>query len=214
MVMADPGGWLFPEERSHARSAPLLVVLTLVSGLVDAVSFLGPGRVFVANMTGNVVFLGFALAGVGGLSAPASAVSLAAFLGGALAAGRIRGRRLLARVVGVQAGLAGVALVCQVYGAGRYAVLVPLAAGMGLQNGVVRRLAVPDMTTTAVTRALTALAAARRGPAAVRRALAVTVLFLGALIGGLLHAGPGAGWALAVVVVLLVGVAVAAAVRE
>jgi hypothetical protein len=40
----------------------MLVALTLVTGVVDAVSILQLGRVFVANMTGNVVFIGFAVA--------------------------------------------------------------------------------------------------------------------------------------------------------
>ena len=38
---------------------PLMLMLTVVTGLVDAVSYLRLGRVFVANMTGNFVFLGF-----------------------------------------------------------------------------------------------------------------------------------------------------------
>ncbi len=46
------------------RLPPALLVLTGVTGLVDAVSFLGLGHIFTANMTGNVVFLGFAAAGV------------------------------------------------------------------------------------------------------------------------------------------------------
>jgi hypothetical protein len=58
----------------------LLVVMTVVTGVVDAVSYLALGHVFVANMTGNVVFLGFALAGAGGLSVPASLVALAGAL--------------------------------------------------------------------------------------------------------------------------------------
>ena len=41
----------------------ILLTLTFVTGIVDAVSVLGFGRVFTANMTGNVVFLAFALAG-------------------------------------------------------------------------------------------------------------------------------------------------------
>ena len=70
-------------ERAHATDAirtavGTLVTLTVVTGLVDAVSYLALGHVFVANMTGNVVFLGFALAGApAGLSALAA---LAAFL--------------------------------------------------------------------------------------------------------------------------------------
>jgi hypothetical protein len=74
------------------RVPALLVGLTVVTGLVDAVSYLALGHVFVANMTGNVVFLAFALAGAPGLSAPASVAALGAFLLGALAGGRIAGR--------------------------------------------------------------------------------------------------------------------------
>src|SRR5256885_16942464 len=60
-----------PEDRDRLLR-PLLVVMTVVTGIVDAVSYLALGHVFVANMTGNVVFLGFALAEAGGLSVPAS----------------------------------------------------------------------------------------------------------------------------------------------
>src|ERR1700742_1236078 len=66
-----------------------LLALTLVTGVVDAVSFLGLGRVFTANMTGNVVLLGFAVAGAPGLSISRSLVSLAAFLAGAAIGGRL-----------------------------------------------------------------------------------------------------------------------------
>ena len=45
---------------------------TAAVGIVDAVSVLGLGRVFVASMTGNVVFLGFAAAGVPGFALVAS----------------------------------------------------------------------------------------------------------------------------------------------
>jgi Protein of unknown function (DUF1275) len=41
---------------------PLLLLIATTTGLVDAVSVLGLGLVFCANMTGNIVFLGFALA--------------------------------------------------------------------------------------------------------------------------------------------------------
>ena len=83
----DPAG--------HGAQAALLrtlLILTLVSGLVDAVSYLGLGRVFTANMTGNVVVLGFAAAGAPGFSAPATLTSLGAFLLGALCAGLLASR--------------------------------------------------------------------------------------------------------------------------
>src|SRR5450631_2343673 len=70
----------------------LLLVLTGVTGLVDAVSYLTLGQVFVANMTGNVVFLGFAVANAANFSVPASLTAIAAFLLGALAGGRLAAR--------------------------------------------------------------------------------------------------------------------------
>jgi uncharacterized membrane protein YoaK (UPF0700 family) len=79
--------------RPHGPLPVLLVCLTVVTGLVDAFSYLSLGHVFVANMTGNVVFLGFALAGVGEISIVASLLAVLAFalgatLGGRWAAGR------------------------------------------------------------------------------------------------------------------------------
>jgi Protein of unknown function (DUF1275) len=55
-------------DRRHGPLPVLLVGLTVVTGLVEAFSILRLGHVFVANMTGNVVFLGLALAGVGEVS--------------------------------------------------------------------------------------------------------------------------------------------------
>src|SRR5438309_11844799 len=79
--------------RERPASLPLLlVVLTITTGLIDAVSVLGLGRVFTANMTGNIVFLGFALAGVPDFSARRSLAALAAFLIGAVIGGRLGAR--------------------------------------------------------------------------------------------------------------------------
>src|SRR6201997_1557770 len=60
-----------------------LLAQTFSTGLVDAVSYLGIGHVFSANMTGNIVLLGFGIAGSGDLPVVAPLVSLAAFLLGA-----------------------------------------------------------------------------------------------------------------------------------
>src|SRR6266702_8191531 len=69
-----------------------LLGMTAVTGLVDAVSFLSLGRVFTANMTGNVVILAFATARVPGLSIARSSTALLSFLLGALFGGRIMSR--------------------------------------------------------------------------------------------------------------------------
>src|SRR6202011_3181189 len=69
-----------------------LLGMTAVTGLVDAVSFLSLGRVFTANMTGNIVILAFASARVSGLSMARSSTALLAFLVGAIFGGRIMAR--------------------------------------------------------------------------------------------------------------------------
>src|SRR5438067_11522324 len=60
-----------------------LLALTFTTGIVDAVSYLALGRVFTANMTGNVMLLGFGIAGSGGLLVLAPVISLASFMLGA-----------------------------------------------------------------------------------------------------------------------------------
>jgi uncharacterized membrane protein YoaK (UPF0700 family) len=146
---------LINDER-HGPLPALLLALTIVTGLVDAVSILSLGRVFVANMTGNVVFVGFALAGAPGFSLGASLSALAGFLVGAGAGGRLairfrshRGRLLLVgSIVEVACVAAGLMIV-----AGRPAHLpggvqdgaaAVVAVALGTQNAVVRALAVPD----------------------------------------------------------------------
>ena len=84
-----------PKEGVMSRNISLaraLLLLTFSTGLVDAVSYLGLGRVFTANMTGNIVLLGFGIAGSGGLPVVAPLVSLAAFLGGSAAGGVLAAR--------------------------------------------------------------------------------------------------------------------------
>ena len=61
---------------SGIRSRGRLLALTFTTGIVDAASYLGLGRVFTANMTGNVVLLGFGIAGSAGLPVVAPMVSL------------------------------------------------------------------------------------------------------------------------------------------
>jgi uncharacterized membrane protein YoaK (UPF0700 family) len=184
--------------RSHGPLPVLLIGLTVVTGLVDAFSYLNLGHVFVANMTGNVVFFGFALAGVGEISIVASLFAVVAFavgalVGGRLAAGRAPHRgRLLAVATLVQMGLVLVAAIITstagVAGSAVRLVLVGLLAiAMGGQNAVVRRLAVPDLTTTVLTLTVTGLVAdAAPWSVRARRLASVAAMLAGALLGGVL----------------------------
>jgi uncharacterized membrane protein YoaK (UPF0700 family) len=183
--------------------AGMLLTLTVVTGMVDAVSYVALGHVFVANMTGNVVFLGFAAAGVGGLSITASLAALAAFALGAVVGGRAgvrlgahRGYHLRA-ITGLGAVLAALATVAAalagqpVSSGARFALIVPLAIATGAQNAMARRLAVADLTTTVLTMTLTGIAADSHlagggGGHPARRLLAIAAMFSGALLSALL----------------------------
>ncbi len=204
----------------------LLLVLTGVTGLVDAVSYLKLGHVFVANMTGNVVFLGFAVADADDFSIPASLVAIAAFLAGALVGGRIGSSaghhraRLLAIATYLQIVLVGAALIVSMAGLDPDGALMPyslitlLALAMGLQNATARRLGVPDLTTTVLTLTLTGLAAdstlaGGKNPRPGRRLLATATMFLGAAMGTflVLRVGVFAVLALALALLVLNGIA-------
>src|ERR1700759_2156643 len=101
-LVPDPAG-------RHGPLPPLLVGLTLVTGLVDSFSYLLLGHVFVANLTGHVVFACCGLAGAPGFSIGASLTALPAFAAGALAGGILTARhaahraRLFSVAVAVQA---------------------------------------------------------------------------------------------------------------
>ena len=206
---------------------PLLVALTMVTGLVDAFSYLVLGHVFVANQTGNVVFFAFALAGVGGFSATASVAAIGCFALGALGAGRL-GRVLAGRrelLLGVTAGIQAIivaetvtmtALTPIPIPAGlRYALIASLSLTMGAQNATARKLAVPDLTTTVLTLTITGIAAdgpiaGATGARAARRLISVAAMFVGALVGALLVLRVHIVYPLVIALVILAVVAVVA----
>jgi uncharacterized membrane protein YoaK (UPF0700 family) len=183
--------------------ARALLVLTFSTGLIDAVSYLGLGRVFTANMTGNIVLLGFGVAGSEGLPVVAPLVSLGAFLVGSAVGGMLatatqdRHPDHVGRALGIEAVLILVAAIVAAaidvepgtFDAG--VVIALLALAMGVRNATVRKLGVPDLTTTVLTMTLTGLAADSRvaggsGSGSVRRIAAVLAMLTGALAGALL----------------------------
>ncbi len=178
----------------HGPLPGLLFVLTAVTGVIDAVSLLALGRVFVANITGTVVALGLSLAGAPGVVRETAIVALVVFVLGAYSGGKMIARfgghrgQLLACAVAVElifvlaAIPVAVPLVVSVTPVSSVSAVVAaalLAFGMGIQNAAVRRLKVPDITTTVVTMAVTGLAADEHGggrQSIVRRGTAVLVL--------------------------------------
>ncbi|MEV6111622.1 YoaK family protein [Streptomyces sp. NPDC052109] len=197
-----------PEARG-LRLVVVLLLLTVVSGLIDAVSYLGLGRVFTANMTGNVVVLGFAAAGTPGFSVPHTATSLACFLLGAVTGGRLAARvgkesrrtwaRLTLAAETALVGLSAVVAFAWPHATGTVYALIGLTGyAMGLRNATVRKLGVPDLTTTVQTMTLTGLASesrlgdgtAHRSP---RRTASAIAMFAGACLGALLVLHHGLG---------------------
>jgi uncharacterized membrane protein YoaK (UPF0700 family) len=186
----------------HHPLSRALLALTFTTGLVDAASYLGLGHVFTANMTGNIVLLGFGIAGGSGLPVLAPLVSLAAFLAGSRAGGVLAtklGHRHPAHIGSALAIEAGVILVAALLAivftihAGTIKagiVIALLAFAMGVRNATVRRIGVPDLTTTVLTMTLTGLAAdglsAKARAGAARRVAAVIAMLAGALAGALL----------------------------
>jgi len=179
-----------------------LLVLTLTTGVIDAACYLGLGRVFAANMTGNVVLLGFGIAGSSGLPVVAPLVSLCAFLVGATVGGRM-GSMLppkethLSRAMLIEVGFISLAtLLALVFDItpdhfSGDLIIALLAFAMGVRNATVRRLKVPDISTTVLTMTLTSLAAdsplaGGDGKGSWRRGAAVVSMLVGACVGALL----------------------------
>ena len=181
----------------------MLVLFTVVTGIVDATSILRLGHVFVANITGSIIFVGIALAGAKGFSVPAPLLALAAFVGGAVVGGLLVGSpvphraRALRTAAFVQ--LADMTACTGVVAATgdhpssaiRYLLIVLLASGMGAKSSIVRRVGVPGLTTSVFTTTLAELAS--DGPAGGWkdtkfrvRVLAAFALFAGAVAGALL----------------------------
>ena len=203
----------------------LLLLLSVSTGLVDAISVLGLGKVFTANMTGNVVFLGFAAVGTPGFRVAPYLVAIGFFLAGALVAGRV-GKHHVGRPMHhwllvaalVEAGLLWIAALVaigfdiptQSPGSSLYAIIALTAVAMGFRNATIRQLKVPDLTTTVLTLTVTGLAAdsslaGGSNPNWARRIGSIVAIFGGAAIGAVLVTRHG----LAVALVLAGGLVLA-----
>src|SRR5258707_3764994 len=180
-----------------------LLGMTVVTGLVDAVSFLSLGRVFTANMTGNIVLLAFATGHVPGLSIARSLTALLAFLVGAMLGGRVVSRasadsqiRFAAQAFSLEVAFLFAASFCSIGYRGDllehsfqpFALIALTALAMGTRNAAVRKLAVPDLTTTVLTLTITGIGADSslangNNPRVATRVASVAAMFLGAALG-------------------------------
>jgi uncharacterized membrane protein YoaK (UPF0700 family) len=204
----------------------LLLALTVLAGVVDAISILRLGHVFVATVTGNLVFLGLAAAGAKGFNVGTSALAVGGFIVGALIGARAcqaaRSHRGLAlrNVLGVKTSLAGVVtaaafIFSSPFSTGvRDTILVLLAISMGAQLAAIRYLKVPDLMTVVLTMTITsALTERGRGwndAVLIRRGLSLVAFAVGALSGALLVLYVGVPAALSLGLAIILGAAIAA----
>ncbi len=184
----------------------LLVALTFSSGALDAISFLGLGRIFSAFMTGNLVFLGLGIAGVDGPALLPVIAAVAFFAAGAYAGtwiaptpssedqnlwtGRVSAALALAAALLAAFLAVWIAAGAQPSAAVTSLLLALSSCAMGLQTAAVRALGVQGVFTTAATFTVLALAgdfAGSRSTAEAPRLAAVLVgLVAGAALGGVL----------------------------
>jgi uncharacterized membrane protein YoaK (UPF0700 family) len=208
-------------DSAYGPLPPLLLAMTVVTGLVDSYSYLVLGHVFVANMTGNVVFLAFALVGAPGFSIPASIAALGSFGLGAAIGGRIgvnlgpHRARLLSACTTIQTAFVAVSVALAALSGNsvttgfRYGLIAVLGIAMGIQNAAARKLAVPDLTTTVLTMTITGITAdsslaGGSGTKAGRRWLTVVAMFAGALVGAVLIVNSHNVYPLAIALIITV----------
>ena len=199
---------------SQRLTVTALLLLTFATGLVDAVSVLILGHVFVANMTGNVIFLGFWLVPHSGVDMLAAVVAIISFVAGAVIGGRLarhldaKVRRWLVVALGLEvvvlvslSVLAGTG-VLQYTGGGRLILISGLAVVFGTQNATARQFGVQELSTTVLTQTVVGIGfdsrlAGGKGEREKLRYGVILVMCSGAVLGATLTL-----WAVAPVIAL------------
>ncbi|WP_433320552.1 YoaK family protein [Micromonospora chersina] len=183
----------------------LAVVLAVNSGATDAIGFLALGGAFTSVMTGNMVLLGVALAGVDGALALHTGAAIVCFILGCSLGTRIAGAPrsgdpvwppAVTRALVVEGGvLTGYAVGWwwsdgHPSGQLQLSLLVLNAVALGIQSSTVQRFGVAGLSTTYLTGTLTTviarLTSGHRLRDVAQSVLTLLGLITGAALGGLL----------------------------
>jgi uncharacterized membrane protein YoaK (UPF0700 family) len=185
---------------SDRRTVTALLLLTFATGLVDAVSVLFLGHVFVANMTGNVIFLGFWFVPHSTIDLGAAVVAFVSFVAGTIAGGRFArhldhdvrlwltvamgAEVLMLALLSVLAGSG----VLQYHGPGRLILIAGLAISFGSQAATARQFGIQELSTTVLTSTIVGLGVDSRlaGGSGQRERLrygVVATMLTGAVVG-------------------------------
>jgi uncharacterized membrane protein YoaK (UPF0700 family) len=185
---------------SERSTVAALLLLTFATGLADSLSILVLGHVFVANMTGNVIFLGFWLAPRTSIDLTAVAVALPTFVTTTILSGRlsrhfgIRTRPWITTVLATEIVL--LVTLSILAGAGvlhyhdntKLIIIGFLAVTFGLQHSSARQFGIQELSTTVLTSTIVSLGIDSRlsGGTGERQKLRFTVVFTmcaGAFLG-------------------------------
>ena len=219
----ENGRWAAAAARDYR-----VVLLTVTSGAVNAVSFLALGKVFSSVITGNLVLLGVAATTHSAPEALHAGLGIAGYAAGVLVGAPLAARRshqagtwpasVTATLAAELVVLAGFCIGWGLSGGsphdgGQVALLIVAAAAMGMQSAAVRRLG--QMSSTYLTSTLLGVLAGlatRTRPEGLGRSLgALAAVVVGALAGGIL-AKSAYAW-LPVAVLLPLGVVVAGSMK-
>ena len=185
---------------SERSTVAALLLLTFASGLADSISILVLGHVFVANMTGNVIFFGFWLAPKSSIDLTAVVVALPAFVSATILGGRLmrhfgeRTRQWLTTVLGLEIVLLVVLSILAGTGVLRYhdntklLLIGCLAMTFGLQHSTARQFGIQELSTTVLTSTIVGIGVDSRlaGGTGARQRLRLSVVLTmcaGALAG-------------------------------
>ncbi|OJZ70348.1 DUF1275 family protein [Mycobacterium paraffinicum] len=185
---------------SERSTVAALLLLTFATGLGDSISILVLGHVFVANMTGNVIFLGFWLAPRTSIDLTAVVVALPTFVCTTILSGRIsrhfgdRTRRWITTVLAMEISLLVALAILAGAGVLRYhdntklIMIGLLAVTFGLQHSSARQFGIQELSTTVLTSTIVSLGLDSRlaGGSGARQTLRLSVVLTmcaGAFLG-------------------------------
>jgi uncharacterized membrane protein YoaK (UPF0700 family) len=148
---------------SERTTIVCLLLLTFSTGIVDAISVLVLGHVFVANMTGNVIFLGFWFAPHTVVDMTAAVVAFVSFVTGAILGGRLARhldsdvRRWLTVALGIEVAVLVTLSILSGTGVLDYhdntklILIAGLAVTFGIQAATARQFGIQELSTTVLT---------------------------------------------------------------
>ncbi|MGZ4516053.1 MAG: YoaK family protein [Mycobacterium sp.] len=185
---------------SERSTVAALLLLTFATGLADSISILVLGHVFVTNMTGNVIFLGFWLAPRTSIDLTAVVVALPTFVCTTILSGRIsrhfadRTRTWITSILATEitllvalAILAGTGIL-QYHNNTKLIMIGILAITFGLQHSSARQFGIQELSTTVLTSTIVSLGLDSRlaGGSGARQTLRIGVVLTmcaGAFLG-------------------------------